>query len=124
MGRPDGKRKFASATRLSMLPIARILTSFGAAPVASGWKSLQSRVSEAVERIAGAHPDETVVIVAHHGPIKAFFCAALGIGLETFRRVNIGNASIASFSKGPGGRWYLEMWNDVCHVEMCDRDES
>ncbi|HEY3298080.1 MAG TPA: histidine phosphatase family protein [Armatimonadota bacterium] len=86
------------------------------APGGERLEELQVRSVRAVEAIAARHPKETVLIVAHGGPIKAFICHALETGLETFRRLALDNGGITVFSMQPDGRWFLEVLNDSCHV--------
>ena len=87
------------------------------APEGERLESVQERVVKMVRRIEERHPDDTVVIVTHGGPIRAFFCHALGASLQTFRKVNLANCSITTFSRDSDGKWFLEVLNDSCHLE-------
>lgn len=86
------------------------------APNGERLEELQERVVQAVEQIAERHPDGTVVIVSHSGPIRVFFCHALGAGLETFRRIHLDNCGITTLSLNSDGRWFLEVLNETCHL--------
>lgn len=47
---------------------------------------MTSRVIDCVTSIGASHPDETVLIVAHGGPIRAVRAVALGLDLATHRQ--------------------------------------
>ena len=47
---------------------------------------MASRVIDCVAAIGASHPDESVLVVAHGGPIRAVRAHALGIDLETHRQ--------------------------------------
>lgn len=93
------------------------------APGGERLESLQERVVRMVRCIEERHPDDTVVIVTHGGPIRAFFCHALGASLQTFRKVNLANCSITTFSRDPDGPWFLETLNDSCHLADLPADK-
>lgn len=94
------------------------------APGGERLEQLQDRVVCAVSRIAERHRDDTVVIVTHGGPVRAFFCYALGATLETFRKIKLDNCALTTFSLGSDGRWFLEVLNDTCHLEEKEREEQ
>lgn len=57
-----------------------------APPGGESLEALHRRVADTVEELAQAHPDQTIVLVSHVGPIKAVLCAALGAPvLSAFR---------------------------------------
>jgi broad specificity phosphatase PhoE len=93
------------------------------APSGERLEHLRERVARAVESIARNHPEETVVVVTHGGPIRAFLCHAFGAELSTFRKIATGNCGITVFSRAPEGRWVLEALNDTSHLygaKPCD----
>jgi broad specificity phosphatase PhoE len=51
------------------------------------YDQMSARVVEAVHEIAGAHPGERVLVVAHGGSIRAVHAAALGVDVHTYRRI-------------------------------------
>lgn len=87
------------------------------APNGEKLETLQERVVATVEEIAFRHPDETVLIATHGGPIRAFICHALDADLLSFRRIGLDNAGITSFRLEKSGRWMLESMNDSCHLQ-------
>ncbi len=48
---------------------------------------MTDRVVAAVLEIAAAHPDGTVLVVAHGGPIRALHAVALGLDIAEHRRL-------------------------------------
>lgn len=87
------------------------------APNGERLEDLQKRVVAAVNDIVEKHPDDTIVIAVHGGPIRAFFCHALGADLKTFRKIRLDNCGITTLSKGSDGKWFLEIMNDTCHLD-------
>jgi broad specificity phosphatase PhoE len=87
------------------------------APNGEKLEALQERVVQAVEEIAFHHPDETVVVATHGGPIRAFICHALDADLLSFRRIGLDNAGITCFRLEKSGSWMLERMNDSCHLQ-------
>jgi broad specificity phosphatase PhoE len=51
------------------------------------YEAMSVRVVDAIRRVAGAHPGEIVVVVAHGGPIRAIHAKALGIDVHAYRRI-------------------------------------
>lgn len=51
------------------------------------YEAMSERVVDAIRRIAGAHPGENVLVVAHAGPIRAIHAHALGIDVHAYRRI-------------------------------------
>lgn len=51
------------------------------------YEAMSRRVVETIRRVAAAHPRETVLVVAHAGPIRAIHAHALGIDVHAYRRI-------------------------------------
>lgn len=68
-----------------------------------------------INRIADAHPDETVVVVSHAGVLLDFFEFVLGLAAGNERRFMRKNATYNSFLKTEG-TWALEVWGDDSHL--------
>lgn len=51
------------------------------------YEGMCERVVAAVLEIAAAHPDGTVLVVAHGGPIRALHAVALGLDISEHRRL-------------------------------------
>lgn len=54
-----------------------------------------NRVLAAYKDICAAHPDESVVVVAHGGTIQVLIIQALGFPLEDYRKLWLYNASVS-----------------------------
>jgi probable phosphoglycerate mutase len=66
-----------------------------APPGGESLEAMHLRVSAVVEKLVQAHPDQTVVLVSHVGPIKAMLCAALGAPVSTAFRIFLDPATIS-----------------------------
>ena len=51
------------------------------------YEELSTRVVSAIREIAGDHPGELVLVLAHGGTIRAAHAAALGLDVHTYRRI-------------------------------------
>ena len=51
------------------------------------YEAMSVRVVETIRRIAADHVGETVLVVAHGGPIRAVHAKALGIDVHEYRRI-------------------------------------
>lgn len=75
-----------------------------------------ARIAAAVERIAAAHPDERVVVVAHGGVIGRLVAFALD-SPASMRLAGVDNGSISHLVVHPDGRWHLRRYNDTGHLD-------
>jgi broad specificity phosphatase PhoE len=57
--------------------------------------AMQERVCSGIEQLALAHPDQSIVLVSHVGPIKALICAALGVPISISPRLFLDPATIS-----------------------------
>jgi broad specificity phosphatase PhoE len=78
-----------------------------APPGGESFEELQERVCAAVERLARAHPDQTIVLVSHVGPIKVLLSAALGAPLSSAFRIYLDPATISVVD-----------WRDAAHATV------
>ncbi len=91
---------------------------------APGGESLQdffARAVAAVERIALAHPGQTIAIVAHGGVMDCLYRAASRQPLQAVRTWKLGNAAVNRLlwsSEGPT----LVGWNDDMHLDGLDNE--
>jgi len=58
------------------------------------------RIRGAIQRIIGRHPGETIVVVAHVGPIRMCITEALRMPLESYRRLTVDYASLTRIDYG------------------------
>jgi len=76
---------------------------------------LNSRVSKFLDRLKKHAPDETILIVAHAGPLRLLVCRLLGIELQHWRQIRISLASLSIVETYPQGA-VLSLLNDVSHL--------
>jgi ribonuclease H / adenosylcobalamin/alpha-ribazole phosphatase len=69
--------------------------------------ALQQRVCSGVEQLALAHPDQSIVLVSHVGPIKALMCTALGVPISASPRIFLDPATITVVD-----------WRDMAHTTV------
>ena len=69
----------------------------------------QVRAARAVQEMAAAHPDGTVVAVCHSDIVKALVCWWLGMGLDLHHRLEISPASVTTVVTGDWGAKVLRV---------------
>lgn len=77
---------------------------------------LADRVIPRLREISERHQGQTVLIVAHSGPLRVFICSCLGLGLDRYWQMPLDNASLSiveSYNEGA----ILTLFNDVCHCK-------
>jgi 2,3-bisphosphoglycerate-dependent phosphoglycerate mutase len=84
-------------------------------PGAESSEALTARVRGAVERIAGAHPDQRIAVFAHGGVIGHLL--ALAAASAPFAFAGADNASISHVVVSPSGHWIIRRYNDTTHLE-------
>ena len=82
-------------------------------PGAETAEVLTARVAAGINRIAAAHPDQRVVVVAHGGTIGEALAQATGSRAWAF--VGADNGSISRLVVSPN-RWVLRAFNDTSHL--------
>jgi probable phosphoglycerate mutase len=75
-----------------------------------------ARCTQAAQRIAQAHPGQTIALVAHGGVMDCLYRAASRLALDAPRSWSLENASINRLLHTPGG-FTLVGWNDTLHLE-------
>ncbi len=88
-------------------------------PGAETFLELQKRVSRAIEKIVEDHPQETIVVVSHGGPIRVFIAWVLQMPLRLIRRLQVAkNCSITMvrYTGYAENLWVLERYNDASHL--------
>jgi len=66
-----------------------------APPNGESLEAMHRRVSATIENLAQGHPDQTIVLVSHVGPIKAVLCAALAAPVLSAFRIFLDPATIS-----------------------------
>ena len=77
---------------------------------------LNCRVSKFLGRLEKHAPDETILIVAHAGPLRLLVCHLLGIEPQRWREIRLKLASLSIVGTSPEGT-VLSLLNDVSHLE-------
>lgn len=72
-------------------------------PGGESFLEMQTRMTEAVTRLAARHPGETVVAVSHADPIKAVIAQAAGTPLDLFQRLTVAPCSVSALAMTAGG---------------------
>lgn len=89
-------------------------------PGAESNAELRARTTQAIQRIAVAHPDQLVVVVCHGGVISTLLSHAAGHeALGTFP--NVRNASISQLVV-LGESWMIRSFNDAAHCGTLSAD--
>lgn len=78
-------------------------------PGGESFVEMQTRMTEALMKIVGRHPGQTVVAVSHADPIKAAVAQALGIHLDLFQRIVVAPASVTAIAYGRQGPTVLAL---------------
>jgi probable phosphoglycerate mutase len=84
------------------------------APGSESIDMMAARVAEALERLAAAHPHETIVVACHGGVVGCSFEALAGIKLNSLVRYTE-NTSITEWQHSARG-WELLRYNDAAHL--------
>jgi broad specificity phosphatase PhoE len=87
----------------------------GGAPEGEDFFSLVKRASVVFDE--ASRQGKTVLISAHHGPIQAILCHALGIAEILRSRFLIQNCSLSALECQEGGITRLILLNDTCHLD-------
>ena len=82
-----------------------------------------ARCISTAERLAAAHPGETIALVAHGGVMDCLYRAASRIDLRAPRTWQLGNASINRLLY-TGDGFTLVGWSDTQHLDAAALDEQ
>jgi alpha-ribazole phosphatase len=84
-------------------------------PDGENFDQFNSRVSKFLSRLDKHNTEETVLIVAHAGPLRILLCHLLGLELKHWRQFRLDLASLSiveTYSQGA----ILNLLNDVSHL--------
>ena len=84
-------------------------------PEGESTRQFHGRVMEAVQRVAAAHPGQTVVIVTHGGVLDMIYRTARSLGLNGPRQSEIPNAGFNRV-RVRGGAIDILDWADTKHL--------
>ncbi len=77
---------------------------------------LAARVEALLEEIVRDHSGETVLVVAHGGPLRALLCLALGLPASSYWQFRFDNATLSSLELHERGA-IVNFLNDRAHLE-------
>ncbi len=77
---------------------------------------VQKRVWKTIMDLVRAHPQHTLLVTSHGGPIRALICSALGLDLANSERIAVHNAAITVIKVSQEGNALLLGMNDACHL--------
>ena len=76
---------------------------------------LKQRVSRFLDRLKQHAPQQTVLIVAHGGPLRLMVCSLLGIDLRHWRQIHLDLASLSIVDTYPEVA-VISLLNDTSHL--------
>ncbi len=86
------------------------------APNGESISDMASRLKQFTQQILGKHTDnETILIVAHGGPLQTLICQLMGIGLEHWWQIRISGASVSIMETYPQGT-SIVLLNGTSHL--------
>ena len=85
-------------------------------PNGETFAELRDRACPALEKIAEAHPDGNVIVVAHKSTNRTILCCLMGIHINHYREIGQGNAALNVIERKPDGRFVVESVNDTSHL--------
>lgn len=86
-------------------------------------RDFYARAVGTVERLAQAHPGQTLALVAHGGVMDCLYRAGQGLDLQAPRAWTLGNATINRLIYAGAGLRVIG-WNDDLHLEGLSLDEA
>lgn len=69
-------------------------------PDGESFGEMQLRITDTIQTLVARHRGESIVIVSHADPIKAAVADAMGIHLDLFQRIVVGQCSISAIQYG------------------------
>jgi alpha-ribazole phosphatase len=86
-------------------------------PGGESLEQLNARVQTFLRKLKKPRPQETVLIVAHGGPLRLIICNLLGLGLDFWLKIRIDLASLSIVETYPRAT-VLSLLNDVSHLNL------
>jgi len=84
-------------------------------PDGENFNKFNNRVSKFLSRLEKHAPEETILIVAHAGPLRLLVCHLLSLELRHWRQFRLDLASLSIVETYPQGA-ILNLLNDVSHL--------
>jgi len=99
--------------------VAESLTNFSLQmkfPGGENFERFIERASKFLDRLKGHTPSQTILIVAHGGPLRVLVCRLLGIDLGHWRQIRLDNASLSIMETHSQGA-VVSLLNDTAHLK-------
>lgn len=78
---------------------------------------VQKRVLSYFNRKILSCDEEKVLVVSHHNPLVLFAAHQLGMPIQKWRALRLGNCGLCIFTK-EGKTWRLKLWNSLSHYGL------
>ncbi len=88
-------------------------------PDGESFEGFIERTSKFLDKLKRHTPSQTILIVAHGGPLRVLICRLLGIDLEHWRQFRLDNASLSIVETYPQ-RAIVSLLNDTAHLRGVD----
>lgn len=85
-------------------------------PGGESFEGFIERASKFLDRLKGHTPSQTMLIVAHGGPLRVLVCRLLGIDLGHWRQIRLDNASLSIVETHSQGA-VVSLLNDTAHLK-------
>lgn len=92
-------------------------------PGGESFMEFVGRVSTFKETLKNHGPSETLLVVAHGGPLRALVCDMLGIGQTSWWQFSIDNASLTIVQTYPRGA-ILSLLNETFYLKESDQQDA
>lgn len=116
-------KEIAALNHRKMWHVVQEYPSRASFPNGETMRGVQMRAVDEIERIAAAHPRQSVVIVSHADLIKMILAHFLGMHLDNFQRLMVSPASISTLALGYG-RPYVVTMNDMAHIVQLEKERA
>jgi broad specificity phosphatase PhoE len=90
---------------------------FVRAPGGESTQEVQKRVVSFFEKEIFPLKEKKVLVVSHHGALITFSCHMLGIPINRWRGLRLGNGGLSLFVKEEG-IWRLKLWNSLSSLGL------
>lgn len=86
--------------------------------------ALARRATPALERIAAAHPGETIALVTHGGTLRVLIAYIMGLPVGKKAPFKVSGNTGLTIAEIEGRRRFITLLNDCCHLEELEKESS